>query len=269
MERFKIYTNEFVFNKQVTVGLEQLFDFDRDFDIQQIIEEKTKESINPTNDVEVKRFKPFFEQFFSFDFEISGQTSYNVLFTDNEILNLKQVYKNSTWIIEVFDSMVKSTQNRLFINFYSPERKYINNQLVNDISMILHDGYKVIDNKGYSNIFIPRNFFTENQTIKDVYIKFRFFCGKNGKTYTFRKKTLNTDIQNSDYYFEIKLDNLNNIWYISDQNSSFTNYENNLIQNDENNKQPNIITDDNKDKGDFINTNGKYQSGGNEYNEPC
>lgn len=269
MERYKISANDFVFNKQITVGLEQLFDFDRDFDINQIIDEKLKESINPVNDVEIKRFKPSFDSAFSFNFIISGSSTYDILYTDSEILNNYPVFKNSTWIIESFDSPIKSVQKRLSTGFYKPERKYSNKVLNRNINIILNDGLKTYTDKSYSNIFVPRNFFSDGQNIKDVYLRFRFFSAKNGKTYTFRKITLNNEINNDDYFFKIKLDNINNIWYISDQISNFQHYQNNLSQNDENNKQPTMSTDDNKDKGDFINTDGKYQSGADVYNENC
>lgn len=269
MERIKISANEFVFNKQITVGLDQLFDFDRDFDINQIIEEKTKESINPVNDVEIKRFYPLFTDNFKFNFIISGFTTYNCLYTDNEILNNSLTFRNSTWIIEVFDSINKSTQNRLFLNFYKPERKYKNNTLEKEMNIILNDGSKTFLDKSYSNIFIPRNYFSDNEQIKDVFLRFRFFSAKNGKTYTFRKLTQNNEITNEDYFFKIKLDNLNNYWYISDSISQFQNYENNLPQNNEDNKQPTLSINDNKDKGDFINTSGKYQSGSEVFNQNC
>lgn len=268
MEKVNILSNGFVFNKNINIDLSQDFDFIYENDIEAIVNEELIKAINPIVNVELKKYKPSIDYDSSITFSISGSTSYNVLFSDSEIKNQSPSFYNSVWIIDYYDSIDKQVQNKLYTQFYKPERKIIGYNQINTLMTFVFKANGSYSTNDYVNLYIPNNYIN----VQDIFVKIRFFCAKNGKLFQFKNYNSTNIYKQEDYYFNIKLDNLNNKWYISGENLNpfFINYENPLQQSQaDSNANPVVDTNDNSSKGDFINQDGKYQQGDIINNDNC
>ncbi len=262
--RVKIPANNFIFNKQISIDLSQAFDFTKDTDIDLFSQQALKDNINPIVDKELKKFNPIGIDNTVLNYSISGFTNYVPnIFTQSNILNNDPVFYKSLWILEYFDSVFKNNQNRLFINYYRPQRLLVNN----NNSLVLDSTIKIpLQSDDIANIFIPNNLISTliNSTL---YLKVRFFNAKNGLIYNFKKSTILVDDE-TEYYIKIQLNTTSKTWTLADSITNFTNYVN-ANDDSQSNSAPNIITDDNSNKGTFINIDGKYQNGSTTDNSSC
>ncbi len=263
---YKISANGFVFNKNINVDLNQMFDFTRDEDLSIFSDQEMEKNINPVIDREYKRFKNITDIPFNFTFTISGYTDYvPYIFTNSDIVNNKNSFINSFWILDYYDSTDKNTQTKLYTNFYRPERIILSNNNIDSIIRIPIDG--ISDS---SVISLPNNV-VSSSGLTSCFIKFRFFNAKNGIIYNFKKDPIDQNNTSGDYFFKISIDNVNKSWYLADVvNNRYNNYVNPTTNNTNNpDVNPTIKVADNKDKGSFINTTGKYQDGSTVDNNNC
>lgn len=270
--KVKVLSNGFLFNKHLNIDISQDFDFIYDDNVESIINEELSKNINPIVDIEISKYKLDINDDFKISFVVSGSNDYitSTLFNYDNIINLSPTFYNSFWIIDYYDTFNNQIQNKLYTQFYKPERKIVNNILDSKISINFKDNNSITNND-YSNIFIPNN---KNLSSNIIYLKFRFFCAKTGKIFNFKKLNLTNIYNEIDYYFQVTIDNISKKYYISTDDitfqPTFSNYENILEQtNINNNNVPIINTNNNSDKGDFINTEGKYQKGDIVDNSNC
>ena len=253
-EVIKISANNFIFNKNITIDLSQNLDFTRETDIDYFSQQALEENINPIIDVELKRFSPTNNNVL-LTYSISGYTDYVPnIFLASDILTNQPVFYNSLFILEYFDSAFKNTQNRLFVNYYRPERVLtnVNNTLTLDSTIQVP-----LNNIGINSVYLPNNTIPTLNSNNNLFLKIRFFNAKNGIIYNFKKNS-NLANDETDYYLTLQIDPVNMNWTILDTQTTFTNYikENDINQG---NSAPVVITNNNSSKGTFINLEGQYQ----------
>lgn len=164
------------------------------------IERETGLSINPVTDGETYRFLYGDDDPKLFSYEFKDGTDYlpeftNAGFTIDEIDNLSDVFTNSFFIMQVYDSIVNENQTLLHNSYY------------NGFSFTGNTSEFNLDKTDeFMNLYIPEWFLNENtgDTV-NVYATFLFYNAKTGKLEIFYNEDNESLTTEEKMYHEIIL----------------------------------------------------------------
>lgn len=216
--------------------------------INSFVEERKEININPIIDEELIRFKiksgktlKIYPQFKYIDNTYSNNYI-NALFTRDEIVNRREVFTNSYYLFDYYDTISPDNQVNLSVNYVKADTKNVyTTQIINSkINTIFAE---LTFNKNnlfseFNNINIPNNLLTTFPMT--IYLKLSFFSAKLGKRSFFIIDESFDDYNK--YYLPITLDN-NYEWWISNNNSNIISLypkenKNILLNNNDFNNQP-------------------------------
>lgn len=163
------------------------------------INQATNSSINESNDIEKFKFKNYDNINISFNY--SGTTSYvtnytSIGFINDDILFNRSGYKNSFYIIDLYDSFNANSQNKITTNYFTILGNSTNT--IYNISLAI--------NKQLSLLYIPINIIN-NITGNTVtyYIRYSFYNAKLGKLHLFYNNENSNITTDEKYYYKIDL----------------------------------------------------------------
>ena len=161
------------------------------------INQATNDSINDNIDIEKIKFKNSDNINISFNF--SGITSYvtdytSIGFTTDEITLNNVNYKNSFYIIDLYDSFNSNIQNKITTNYFTV--------LGNSASSIYN--ISLDTNKQLSLLYMPLNIINAitGNTI-NYYIRYSFYNAKLGKLHLFYNNENSNISTDEKYYYKI------------------------------------------------------------------
>lgn len=221
-------------------------------EIDGITEQTKQELINPIEDFEITRFRYSngSGNRLSFNFLNSSNTSRNTTytnagFTSAEISEPADVFRNSFFILNFYDTYSSNTQTRLFTNY---QTKLGSTPL-----------FQLDDNESYEMCYanVPNWFLeTENSTFIVAYLKLSFYNAKDGKLQLFFNQSINNINDPKNLYFTVYFYPQTKTWrFTRDETASEVNptyayvqRNNDTFQNFENKKQTyptgNVFEDD-------------------------
>jgi hypothetical protein len=262
MEKYTILRNGDIFNKNINIDLSNNFTFTKDEDINNFVAEELIKNTNPIVDKEIKRYNPSIPSDFFINLTYMNK-GYDYFFTTTELKTTNKRFINSFFIMDYFDSIDRNQQNKLHTSIFYPKNYVTRYNTSIIIPFNINDN--LLDDE---HVFLYKQL---NKTITKIYLAIKFFNAKDGKVYYFKKNTPDTDLIN--YYLELNI--INNNTYIFENSQIISNfipmigYTNPTKLAEETNNQPELTTSDNTEKGDFINTDGKYQNGSTIDNTQC
>jgi len=163
------------------------------------INKATNDSINESNDIEKFKFKNYDNINISFNY--SGITSYITNYTaigfiNDDIIFNRTSYKNSFYIIDLYDSFNANTQNKITTNYFTI--------LGNDTNSIYN--ISIAANKQLSLLYIPINIINSitGNTI-NYYIRYSFFNAKLGKLHLFYNNENVNMPTDEKYYYKVNI----------------------------------------------------------------
>jgi len=228
-------------------------------EINDITEEKKQESINPIEDYEITRFKyGGGTNRLSFYFLKPSNSGHNALysnagFSNSEISDKANVFRNSFFILDFYDTYSANTQTRLFTNYQTK---------LSSTPLFQFDSNQYYE-MSYCNV---PNWFLETQTNNRItaYLKISFYNAKDGELLLFYNKSINDIYDPKNLYFTVYFYPQTRTWkFIKDEdayeltpNSAYVERNNETFQNFENKKQDypdgNVFEDD----GSYNNNDG-------------
>jgi hypothetical protein len=167
------------------------------------INQVTNNSINENSDIEKFKFKN--NDNINISFNYSGVTSYNtnyitIGFTTDEINLNKDSYKNSFYIIDLYDSFNSNIQNKITTNYFTV------------LGNTGFSSYVVspINNNQLAFLYVPLNIINNiTGNTATFYIRYSFFNAKLGKLHLFYNNENVNILTDEKYYYKIVI-NINN-----------------------------------------------------------
>lgn len=220
-------------------------------EIDRLTEETKQKLINPIEDYEITRFRYGSTARLWFYFLNSNNTNHynnysSAGFNGSEINNKDDVFRNSFYILDFYDTYSSNTQTRLFTNYQTqlgsaPQFQFDSNQ-----------GYQI----SYCNI--PNWFINaQNYSFIRAYVKFSFYNAKDGNLQLFYNNAINDASDPENLYFEVYLYPQSRTWrfastpinaYEVNPENAYVERNNETFQNFENKKQcypdGNVFEDD-------------------------
>lgn len=177
--------------------------------INDYIERETGLSINPVTDGETFRYKNANGNI-NFDFDFKRASNYSSLYTfagfiPAEVNSKADVFTNSFFIMQIYDSMVSENQTLLHNSYYNgysfeSDRAEFTLPFTNE----------------FMNLYIPEWFINENEgeTI-DVFAKFLFYNAKTGKLQIFYNKDRSTNTTEEKIYHDLTITKIDKTYEMS------------------------------------------------------
>ena len=231
----------------ISIPLNLEYDFTRDADtIENFINNQVQNTlVNLIENEEITIYTPIINHDYTFYFSGSTTLNYNNLFNINGLFDpiTSESFKNSLYIFEYYTSTNKDNQIRLYTNYYHLKQTDITSQH-NNINNFLRLG-------------IPKKYLPD---IKEIYVKVKFFNGKDGKLVNFKNFNLYNTTSEDALYYKITLNHSDLTYSFEQKNLQFIQMVNNNFYNNKiNNMYPSLSASTlSLPAGDFISGDGNY-----------
>jgi len=190
-------------------------------DIDSLVTKQAQLKINDVTDLEKTVFKSSSDFTFSFNFYngTSFDNSYiNAGFSLDSIIQKKLSFKNSFYIIDVYDSFNSNIQKKLTTQYFTNLNREISTYYFNP------NNINTYVNKQLSQLFIPLNYINStNVDTIDMYFKISFYNAHIGKLHVFYDVTSSNNDQ-SKYYTKILVNKINKTFSFHKINPTLINF---------------------------------------------
>lgn len=164
------------------------------------INQATTDNVNNVNDIEKFKFKN--NNIINISFNYSGITSYvtdytAIGFTNDDIILSRNNFKNSFYIIDLYDSFNSNIQNKIATNYFT---------VLGNTNSSIYNVSTTINNQ-LAFLYIPINIInniTGNTAI--YYIRYSFYNANLGKLHLFYNSENINMLTDEKYYYKINID---------------------------------------------------------------
>lgn len=156
-----------------------------DDDIQSLVTNETDNSINNTDDLEVKRFKSIIDGTFTMSFYFWNGASYQLQlapldFVANSLDANSNEARNSFFVVQIFDTFDEDTQTKLHTGYFNGY-----DFLARPNSGGLGTDYNVNNTSEFLSMYIRNSFFHGMSSSVMLYARFYFYSAQSTKFYPF------------------------------------------------------------------------------------